>query len=283
MSSAAAGENVLSRIDNLPELLPIPAVAFELSKACSDANVTVADLCQVVNCDASLALRMLQVANSARFGCAGRINSIEHAAVILGLRGMREIAMSVVAEGLFQNSGDDSAASNPVDQLWDHSLGCATVAKSVADSTLEACPNEAFVAGLLHDVGKLILIRMDVGYDELLSTCTDGEVDVATEIEKYGISNGELGGRYLESWGVPFELTEVLRIQHEPLDSAEHTGMSRVISMADELSRFWRIGSNVEIPTLNETMPLEETQLEVIREQSLEDYGVNVEVFGASC
>lgn len=280
--STTQEHDVLARIDELPELVPLPAIALELLNACKDPNIGAKDLCQIVSCDSSLAVRLLQISNSTLYGCGGQIKTVEHASVVLGVRGLRDLAVSVVTVGLFSDSREQNPSAG---LLWRHSLGCATVAKAIVEIVDGVCPDEAFITGIVHDVGKLVLIQLLQEKYDLIPKALAGESTVESEKQLYGICHAELGMRCAEEWGLPFEMSEALRNHHVTYDSAVHSRLSSVMAAANQLSKLWTIGTDSELDIDAKTiceaneLPFDENQLSEIQQQCTLDYAQNQKAF----
>ena len=256
--------DIRSELDNLPELIPLPDVALNLLDACNNANIGARELCSIVSCDTSLSVRLLQVSNSSHYGLSGQIKTVEHAAVVLGASGLRDLAMSIVAYGVFART---KAQNRDVESLWRHSLGCATVARTVAEHLGDVCPNEAFVTGMIHDVGKLVLVQLLKDDYDLVPRALKGEVTVDQEQQQYGIGHAELGRRCVEEWGLPPEIGDTLLSHHDPGGFDQHSRLTSVVVAANQLSKIWNIGNSLKVDmdpvdVLSSTeLPLNETDL----------------------
>lgn len=274
--------DLVAEIDELPELLPVPATALRLVTACQDKNVGARDLCQIINCDPGLSFSLLRISNSSRYGFGGKIKTLEHATVVLGTKGIRDLAVSVMASGLF----DESAKANPAaDLLWTHSLACATVAKHLAKHTELCDPDEAFMSGIIHDIGKLVMIQILEDKYDLIPDALSGISTTTIEAERFGICHAELASRCADEWGLPLETSDALRDHHEAYDPAIHSELTGIVAAANQLAKIWNIGveSTYEesATTIAETyhLPLSESELEEIAESSLEEYHQNHAAF----
>ncbi len=144
-----------------PEVRPFPAAVTQLLAACQDANTKAETFVKIIECDPALAVRLLRMANSPLYGVANGVRGIGHAVSILGMRQLKNLALSVAGKAMFS---EGSKAAEERQNLWNHSLGCAAVARVLAKSVPTVSPEVAFLAGMFHDVGKLFLY--DVVADE---------------------------------------------------------------------------------------------------------------------
>lgn len=276
-------QDLSTRVDELPELLPFPAVALKLLEACKSPETGVRDLCQIIECDPSLSLKLLQIANSSMYGCGGKIRSVEHASVLLGAKGLRDLALSAAATDLF------SGKPNPiVDRLWSHSLGCATVARIIAEAVASVSSDEAFVAGLIHDVGKLVFIDLLSDEYDLIPKALGAESVIEDEKNFFGMSHADLGGRCGDEWGLPGEITDALLSHHNPQQAEFSEELAAVVGAANQISKIWNVGvegveSSIEpLDVLEQyNLSIDESTLVEMRERAPRDFAECRKNFGS--
>lgn len=269
--------DLLAEIEELPELLPLPGVALTLLNASKDPNIGARELSQIVSSDTSLSVRLLRASNSSLYG-AGGITTIEHASVVLGARGLRDLAIAVVASNLHKEGKSLNPSSS---SLWKHSLGCATVARTIAQNIDDVCPDEAFVTGIVHDLGKLVLIQLLRDQYTLIPRALDGETTTDAELELYGVCHTELGRRCAEQWGLPGEIAAALQDHHAEYDASVHSRLTAVVFAANQLSKIWRIGTDTQV-TLDPQevsaatdLPFDDQKLSEVQQQAAADYVQN--------
>lgn len=269
-------KDFIERLEALPELKTFPAVASRLLSACDDENVNARDLVEIIRCDPNLSLQLLRVANSAAYGFGGQIKSLEHAAVVLGFRSVKNLAVSVAAASVF---ADGDSASRERQILWQHSLAAAVIARRLAELVPSVDPEEAFIAGMVHDVGKLVFFDLapdDYAYDpnSLESTPTVDE-----EVETFGIDHGRVGNRCGVEWGLPEEINEAITYHHSPHSSEWAPELVAVVYAANRLAKAWGIGSQAKdvneevranIPDVD--LGIDDDQLEAIKESAPEEF-----------
>lgn len=271
------------RLDELPDLLPFPAVALKLMDACNNADTGAQELCQIIQCDPSLSMELLRISNSSLYGCSGQIRTIEHAAVMLGVKGLRDLALSAAAAEVFCGNENQNLASQ---QLWHHSLGCATVARILAENVPEVSPEEAFVAGLVHDVGKLIFIEVLKDNYDLLPKALNGISTIEEEEQNYGCSHAELGRRCGEEWGLPGEISDAITYHHSA-DEAASTELASVVGVANQISKIWNIGTEGNVETEvgdvleQNCLSFDEALIASMSERAPRDYAASKKAFGA--
>ena len=133
---------VQEQLREKPEVRPFPAAVTQLVSACQDPNATAATFEKIIQTDASLAARLLRMANSPLYGISQEVTSVGHAAAVLGVRQLRNLAFALAGASMFK---EGSTASGQRQQLWNHSLGCATTCRLLAKTAIGVDPEEAFL------------------------------------------------------------------------------------------------------------------------------------------
>jgi len=204
----------------LPLVEKIPAFSQSVSRVLtmtSDMNCSPRELVEVVSLDPVLTLKILKLVNSAYFGLAQKVTSIHHALVYLGLNTLKNITLSLAMIGALPRK---NKAGFDADALWLHSLGTGVTARLLAKGRLKLGDEaeDYFVAGLLHDVGKLIFARyMPEQFKEALLAAGEGEVSLC-EAEKraIGADHAEVGAMLAAKWQLSDELAAALGRHHVP-------------------------------------------------------------------
>lgn len=191
---------------------PFPATAAALLRLVAKERVTLGEIAEVIASDAPLLAELLRVANSAFVGARGEISSIEQAALILGLKKVAGIGTSVA----LRSSLGGLWKTETVRQCWLHNLATALTAEGLA-RTLDLATDEAYSAGLLHDIGRFALLFKHQGsYLHLLQTGPSGEDDFrAKEREEFGIDHSEAGRALLVTLGLPPALVYAAAAHHD--------------------------------------------------------------------
>ncbi len=225
-----------------PAVRPFPASVTQLLAVCQDANANTEKFVEIIKCDPGLAVRLLRMANSPLYGLVNEVRSIGHATSILGMRQLKNLALSVAGSAMFS---EGSTAAKERQELWSHSLGCAAVARELAKSVSTVSPEDAFLAGIFHDVGKLFLYDVVADAYSEISSLYSGIQLVAEEKSVFGVSHEEIGLKSAHAWGLPEDVKAVIGNHHQPEESPAHRTFVTVVHIADRLSRAWGIGSEV--------------------------------------
>lgn len=243
----ATPETVLAQLDELPTL---SAVAVRLLQVTADANAGAREVAEVLRGDQSLTALVLSVANSAAYAPREPISTIDRAVAHLGFRTVRRIAFCAK---VFECFGPDARGPRQVfDRIgfWKHALAVACGAARLAEATpqLRIGADEAFVAGLLHDIGKVAMSAVfPKAYDRVTAQTEQERGDVAdNERLILGVDHTLVGRRLAERWRLPRGLREVIWLHHLSVDglsgSVSAGPLIALVQAADILAREQRIG-----------------------------------------
>ena len=222
-------EKIAKRIDELP---PMPLVVQKLLKVVGNDFSSAKDIAATLSMDQALTSKVLKLVNSAFYGLPGKVSTITRAVVILGNAAVRNLALAFASfDGLKKLKG-------PLDQerFWDHNLTCAVGAQALAPSLKYPEPEEAFIAGLLHDIGHVVLsTTFPEEYGDLLCNIRSNFLDREEEI--FGMTHADVGTRLLEHWQIPDSLCRVTRFHHSSkLASAEKEPLVTLVMLSDVLA-----------------------------------------------
>ncbi len=229
MKRNSLADRLIRKVDTFPAL---PSVTLRIIQICANPETTIFELKRLVESDSALVVDILKLANSPFYGLRRRVTTVEHC---LSLLGMSEIKNLVVAKTMFQTF----SAPGKIDTtaLWLHSFYCALAAKSLAPA-FNLNPDELFVAGIIHDIGKLIIYMELEDQDiRMLEFKRPVNFNITQHEEKIiGISHDILGGILLESWMFPPMLVNAVRNHHHPHRVANENSFLLVVHIADLLS-----------------------------------------------
>ncbi len=230
---------VLARVDTLP---PMPAVAVELLKAARDPNVDLAEVAGWIERDAAMAANILRLANSPFYGLRAEVTSIRQATSLLGLRKVVQIALMVLSSRYLAPAQEGYALASG--ELWKSSLATAVAAELVARECRYRDPSVAYTAGLLQDVGKIVLADFVSGALAEIQRLVDDEGLSWEEAERrtVGIPHPEVGALLLERWNFPEALVEAVRCHHHPAGARIDPALARVSHLANALAMTAGVG-----------------------------------------
>ncbi len=231
--------DIIQKVDELPAL---PHITYKVSKLTSDPKTTITQLADVISRDQVLTAKVLRMANSAYYGYARRIFSIDQALIILGFSTIRNLVLAASVYNVMDR--EFQGYFLPKGELWKHSMSTALIARSLAKKVGYELPDQAFIAGLLHDIGKIILNHfMKKKFDEVLKKVNKKNIPfMEAESRILGFDHAMVGSRVAEKWNLPEELEEAIANHHSPQEAKINPKLTSIIHMADCASMSMGIG-----------------------------------------
>jgi putative nucleotidyltransferase with HDIG domain len=233
---------VISKIEDLP---PLPLIVQKVLSLTQTENANTDELAKVISNDQALTAKLLRVVNSPFYHVSSVVNSIPHAVILLGFRGVRDLALGLSTIETFKESEKNKFL--PRQRFWEHSIGCALCCKAVADRIRYKNPEEAFVGGLLHDIGRMVFTQFFAGSfsDAVKESHMKRRPLVDLEKEEVGIPHTMVGKLLLQKWNLPPILADAVDRHHAPLNDG--AGQSKIsipfiIMAADTLTKIACIG-----------------------------------------
>jgi len=218
------------------ELLPAQAArAFELA---SDPNSKSEEFITIIESDEALSSRIIRVANSVYFFRGTPAKDIEKAVANIGLDELRCLLSATMLKSLLQSK------SGAREQLWGNSVATAIASRQIAKMTSHIVPGEAFLAGLLHDVGKLVMIRRGgTNYEKVLQIVAAGEKNfIQAEETVFELNHVEVGKFVAEEWHFPRNIIEAIAFHHEPPPEEKRVSLSTLVQIADLVAHTNKLG-----------------------------------------
>ncbi|MEA2062827.1 MAG: HDOD domain-containing protein, partial [Gemmatimonadota bacterium] len=229
-------------IINLPTL---PTVVAKMIELIDDPASSAHSLGRLVRTDQVLTSRILRLANSAFYGFPNPISTINLAVVVLGFDTIKNLGLSVSVIDRFVRSGKEDELLD-YSRFWEHSVGVAVTSRMLARMHgFRALQSEAFVAGLIHDIGKVILSQYQTNnYSECLRIVQEEGVSLVLAEERvFEVNHSEVGWWLARRWNLPENLAEAVRLHHVPLTARKAPELSAIVHFADILTRAARIGN----------------------------------------
>ncbi|RMG47397.1 MAG: HDOD domain-containing protein [Acidobacteria bacterium] len=218
------------RLDQLP---PMPQAVARLLRMLDAPETTPADLQKVIETDPALVASLLRLVNSAMFNWPQQITTISHAIMLIGFLRLRSLALATVAAGL--KNAIPALAAEARDILWDHAVATALGARLTCERFRMTWGEEAFVAGLLHDCGRLAMLALEpVAYAPMISN----EVlpDCVRERDTFGTDHQEVGAALLAQWRLPKRLVLAAGRHHDPEAlGQDHGSLLAMVVLGDSL------------------------------------------------
>lgn len=216
-------KNLVESIDTLPSL---PSIYIELVELLSSPEASVEEAAELIAKDMAMSAKVLQLVHSSFFGMPIKVTDVKQAVVLLGTEVLKPLVLSTAT--FSQYEGIDLGGF-PLEGVANHGLEIGMLAKKIceAESASAEVAGQAFLAGVLHDIGKVVLAQYDPqGYREIWQQRTISSIARA-ELEeiKYGATHAEIGSYLIGLWGLPYEVIEAVTCHHQP-DKCESQGFS---------------------------------------------------------
>jgi HD-like signal output (HDOD) protein len=239
-------EQIESLLNDIGELPTLPSIATAIMEKTLEANISARQIAELVEKDQALALKVLKVANSPFYRRIKEISTIRGAVVLLGFNVLKSIVLSISVLNLFNNK--DRQALDFY-KFWQHSIACAVCAKSIAAKILPNSAEDAFIAGLLHDLGKVIadqLICRKGQYREVTEAMERAGADILEiEQEVVGIDHASIGKYLMERWNLPSHLSKAVGYHHSLVDITDDgttKSLCAIVHVADMVTNHLGIG-----------------------------------------
>lgn len=225
-----------SLLKNVSGLVSLPEVAIRVNSMVDDPECSADEVAKVIETDPALSARMLGIANSAMYGYSKEINTVGRAVTVLGTRQIRDLILTTAAAKAFENIPTDLIS---IDDFWHHSIYCGLLAKQIASMSKTPHAETMFMAGLLHDIGHLIMFNQipEQIHEILMGTLQPGEEQLY-QIERrvLGFDHSEVGGALAKMWTLPPVLQEVIEFHHEPEKAKEFPQEVFLVHIANRIA-----------------------------------------------
>ncbi len=227
--SPSAKPDLQRRIEQVGELPTLPHVVQKLASMIGRPNVSAEEIGSLIEKDQVLSAKVLRLANSPFYGFPSRIASVAHAVVVLGLSVVKGLTLCATAFDMMKNAG--------MNDLWRHSLGVAITAHILGAKAGMKNPEEVFVGGLLHDIGKVVLYVKwpDVGQQITAATAQTSRSLMETEQALFDVTHADVGGWLATAWHLPTSLREPILHHHAPSAAHDAQIQTAIVHVADVL------------------------------------------------
>ena len=224
---------IFTKIDTMRDLPTLPAVALKVNKLMEDIDVSVSQVSGLIERDPPIAMKILKLVNSAFYGCRSSVSSLPRAIMLLGFNTVRNAILSVSVIKAFAGAGKLDGF-NP-ENFWKHSIAVAVVAKHLAGLTQLEAPDNGFVGGLVHDIGKVILAQTFKDLFDKVWAVSRAENLSFNEAEKkvIPVDHAKIGSHLAKKWALPQELVDVIRCHHVVREAVANYHLLAIVNVAD--------------------------------------------------
>lgn len=223
-------ETLLQEVDDLPSL---PHVVIRVLQATSDPDCTPKEIGRLIATDQVLTSKVLKLANSAFYGLPRRVSTVSDAVVLLGINTIRGLALAISTYDILNK--EYAGYSLEHGQLWRHSIGVALCSQLIAKTKKLPSTEEVFIAGLLHDIGKVVLsAHVGPEFPRILELAGSGSMSfLEAEREVLGFDHARVGGTIAQKWNLPESLVDAIEYHHEPEKAPELRPTLAAVHVAD--------------------------------------------------
>ncbi|OQX57384.1 HD family phosphohydrolase [candidate division KSB1 bacterium] len=236
-------QRTMKILDNVSDLPTLPTVYTKVSKLVENPNSTVAQVAKVIEADQAITAKVLRLVNSSFFGFSRKISTVNQAIILLGFNTIRNTVLSV---SMFNSFRLNKNGMLNLSEFWRHSIGCGLISGLLEVRLNADLREEAFAAGILHDIGKLVLDRYFP--NEFIAALKHAQTEQCQlrEAEKVviGVSHDEVGEYLAERWRLPHKLVEAIALHHLPSNFRSSPKLVSIVHIANIFVQEMQIGQS---------------------------------------
>jgi HD-like signal output (HDOD) protein len=268
-------DELLDKIQHVANLPTLPQVASHLIHVINDPLTSASDVAFIIGQDLSLSAKVLRLANSAFYGIPRSITNINNAVVILGIKVINTMVLSLTVFDLFPENKKSPTVFDRK-KFWLHSLSCGVIAKYLASKVKKLIlfdPEEAFCAGLLHDIGKVVMEQyLHDDFQKALFISIKEEISLyEAEMKIFGFSHSDVAEWLTQSWSLPYDIQLPMIYHHTPHDATQCQEIVLLCHLADRIC--YETGMSIDpkfkfpdlIPGTIETLKLTPADIEEVK------------------
>lgn len=231
-------DQIIAKLDSVKDLSSPPIILREILDLINNQEVSNNDLAKVVLKDLSLTAQLIRIANSSFYGVSRQITSVNHAIMVIGLKAVKYYILSSAVLNQVSSKKDKSNLNQR--QLWTHFLEVAIASRKIAEHVNYELPEEAYVAGLLHDMGLIILENLFPDeYKQVVKLAKDGSELIDAERAVFGLDHQEVAAYVTKKWNMPDVLRETFSMHHirDEKEIDKLSGLCKIVALADSMSQ----------------------------------------------
>jgi putative nucleotidyltransferase with HDIG domain len=234
--------NIKKIIDSVDRLSPMPTSVTRVIKALEEPYIGATTISDLIGLDQALAANVLQMANSVVFGYSGNCANLNNAVVRLGFQRIKSLVLGAASFSTLNRSLVGYRLQQG--QLWNHSVSTGTAAQWLSRTLRVENPEEAYVAGLLHDIGKVLLDQYLIVDQNLILVQMQESKKGLWEAEEsvFGVDHARIGAMMATKWNFPNNLIEAIQYHHSPSLSYEQGQLASIINVANSFVVRFEVG-----------------------------------------
>lgn len=277
--------NIIATVGELPASPTIVSAVMGLT---ADLDSRVEDISKVLLSDQTLTAKVLKLSNSSFYGRPKGVTTLEEAIMILGFFTVQSMVVATSAHSMYTK--DDAEGYKA--KLWRHSLSAAVAARQIAKSVRHPEAEQAFIAALLHDIGKLVLLqKMPTRYHEIVAEVEAGQKSfLIVESRELGFNHCDVAALLLEAWDFPTTLVEAIFAHHllPPIEEDKPVPVAHIVHLGNCMAKMLNVGfkdgveENLSELESAKALSLDEVAIEELLEEITEHYEAEISIFEES-
>lgn len=283
-------EKIHSLIEKIEDLPTLPSIATQVMSIIEDDRSTSSDLAKVIKNDIPLTGKLLKIANSAFYGRRSQISTLVDAVNLIGYNSVSNVVMSISVIDIFEKRRVDGPINK--EDFWRHSIACGICARALARKIGYRLPEEAFTAGIIHDIGRLIIEQyFPEQFKEIVNRVVTEEISfLKGETDVLGVDHSIIGKWLLDKWNLPKGLKDAVWFHHQHLKSFDKDNskivLSKIVNVANTICQNQMLSTSTydNVPFLKketwEIFGLKEENIIKIAEGLRSDVNLSIEDLG---
>ncbi len=268
MDSAIRVATPQAMVENVLQLISLPEIYLRLQQTMDDPLHTRDQVAEIIAYDPSLSLRVLRIANSSYYSFPRRLETVNSAVAIIGEVDLRNLVLATTVVGAMSTLSYNGVDINA---FWLHSIRCGINARLIAKSVGDCEPEALFLAGILHDLGILVICQQEATLATAIATQIDQQHQLRDQAERelMGFDHAEVGALLVEAWGLSDELGELVRCHHQYQLAGNNPPAAMMLALANLLTDAdgsFSSGSEIRVQSLIEPLGISEQDLAEIME-----------------
>ncbi len=238
-------QTFLKRLNNIPDLPTLPNIVITVNKLLQDHDTSIKKLNDIIEKDQAMVSKILKLVNSTFYGFRSKIKNLPHAIIILGFNTIRNAVVSV---SIMKTFNDKKYSKDfRITEFWEHSVAVAVTSRCISEQTKLDAPDDCFVAGLLHDIGKVIFSQYFPGlFEDVLEKMKEQDLSFF-EAEKMVLpmTHAQIGGYMAKKWQFPVTLIDTITHHHAPRKSVSNANQLLIVNTADKIVNNYKTGEEI--------------------------------------
>jgi len=238
-------QTFLKELDAIPDIPTLPSIVIKVNKMLQDHGTSIQELGKIIETDQAMVTKILKLVNSSFYGFRSKIKNIPHAIIILGFNNIRNAIVSVSIIETF--SGKKASEEPDITDFWNHSVAVAVISRYLSEQTELDSPDDCFVAGLLHDIGKIVLSQYFTKlFNQVWQLIKEGGLSFfQAEKELSPADHALIGSVLAKKWQFPVSLIDSIAYHHGINKSVSNLNQLMIVHAADSIANNYKVDSEI--------------------------------------